>query len=197
MNLREQQARQTYERIILAAEQLVENTSFEKLSVEQICEYAEISKGGFYHHFPSKDQLISLLIGRQLGTAVTSQLEKHLQKGTALDLLKIYVDTMAEYLENSPANTLVRCWSALADHSDMLQESLTKSTFQLLDDIIKRGIKEGSIRQDLDEEFCQSYVNGVVTGIMIYGSIFKGEQPLKRFAAQSWELILSTLTVQK
>ena len=51
MNLRKQQALQTYYHILSTAKQLAENKPYESLSVEQICDCAGISKGGFYHHF--------------------------------------------------------------------------------------------------------------------------------------------------
>ena len=73
MNLREQQAQQTYEHILHTAECLLENSTYEKLSVNEIYEKAGISKGGFYHHFSSKDQLIALLIGRQMEQYIHKQ----------------------------------------------------------------------------------------------------------------------------
>ena len=66
MTNREQQAQKTYEHILQTAEQLLSTSSYEELSIREICERAGVSKGGFYHHFSSKDQLIAILIGRQM-----------------------------------------------------------------------------------------------------------------------------------
>ena len=103
MTARELQAQKTYENIILTAEQLTENNSFENISVDLICAKAGISKGGFYHHFPSKDQLISLLIGRQMGNLIEERIEPFFNKKNAFALLQIYIDTMVSYMGKQSA----------------------------------------------------------------------------------------------
>ena len=50
------------ERIILSAESLFSKNGFEATSVNIIISTAKVSKGAFYHHFNSKDDLISAII---------------------------------------------------------------------------------------------------------------------------------------
>lgn len=47
----------TRERLIGAAIDLIESSSFGAVSVDQICERAAVHKGSFYHYFPSKVDL--------------------------------------------------------------------------------------------------------------------------------------------
>src|ERR1043166_7602020 len=47
----------TRERIIHAARQLFNRHGFEAVSIDQIMARAKLTRGGFYHHFPSKDAL--------------------------------------------------------------------------------------------------------------------------------------------
>ncbi len=194
MNLRAKQARQTYENILLTAEQLLKNSSYEELSVDQICECAGISKGGFYHHFHSKDQLISLLIGRQLGNLLTEQIEPYLDKKNAFELLNIYINTTVEYIEANPRSMLVRCWLTLSENPEITNQAFAQESFRILHSIVALGKAEGSIRSDLDDEFCQAYINGTITGIILYGSTFKNHYTLQSFATESLKLIWQTFS---
>ncbi len=53
---------QTQELILKFARQLFAEQGFEHTSVNQICRNAGISKGAFYHHFCSKDELFLRLL---------------------------------------------------------------------------------------------------------------------------------------
>lgn len=194
MNLREQQAQQTFEKILLAAGQLLENCTIEALSVDQICQQAGVSKGGFYHHFSSKDQLVSLLIGQQMGKMIAEHVEPFLGKENAFGLLKKYADAMVEYLENCPRNILARCWLAIAEHPEKTGDVIATASFRALHAIVAQGQSEGTIRSDLDAEFCEAYINGTITGIMLYGSTFRDHFQLRAFAEDSLKLIYKTLS---
>jgi TetR/AcrR family transcriptional repressor of nem operon len=47
----------TRERIVMAARQLFNRHGFQSVSIDQIMARAQLTRGGFYHHFPSKDAL--------------------------------------------------------------------------------------------------------------------------------------------
>jgi len=193
MNHRKQQALQTYYHILSTAKQLAENKPYESLSVEQICDCAGISKGGFYHHFSSKDELIALLYGSELGTMLEEQLTYCIQNTSAFSLLKIYIDIIVEFLETKPRDTVIRCWLMLIAHPEITDRDFFLESFQIFYRIVEQGKQEGTIRSDLDTEFCQSFLNGTITGIILYGSAFKDTEALKNYALESLELIYKTL----
>ena len=56
---RRDQARETEKAILAAALELMRRQSFESVSVRDICKRAGITTGAFYHHFPSKEALLS------------------------------------------------------------------------------------------------------------------------------------------
>jgi len=55
---RQKQAEKTKKRIFEVASKLIEKRGFESVTVDEICKIAGIAKGGFYHHFNYKGQLI-------------------------------------------------------------------------------------------------------------------------------------------
>jgi AcrR family transcriptional regulator len=52
------------DRILDAAERLIRARGAGQLSVEAVAQEAEVSKGGFFHHFASKDELLVALLDR-------------------------------------------------------------------------------------------------------------------------------------
>ena len=62
------------DRILDAAERLIRARGVGQLSVEAVAQEAEVSKGGFFHHFASKDELLVALMDR-LVAQVQVQLE--------------------------------------------------------------------------------------------------------------------------
>jgi AcrR family transcriptional regulator len=58
------QSHQTKEAILASAQLLFAKTGYESASVASICESAGVSKGAFYHHFPSKQAIFFELMRR-------------------------------------------------------------------------------------------------------------------------------------
>ena len=61
----EQKSRETKERIYNASKIILKNEGYEQLSLKNICKVAGVSNGSFYHHFKSKDDLLSYYIEEQ------------------------------------------------------------------------------------------------------------------------------------
>ena len=58
-------SKETKERIFQAAKKILQKNGYENLSIKNICEEAGVSNGSFYHHFKTKDDLLSYYIEDQ------------------------------------------------------------------------------------------------------------------------------------
>ncbi len=58
-------SRETKARIFRAAKSILQKKGYEELSIKNICEEAGVSNGSFYHHFKTKDDLLSYYIEEQ------------------------------------------------------------------------------------------------------------------------------------
>lgn len=58
-------SKETKERIFQAAKNILQKSGYENLSIKNICEEAGVSNGSFYHHFKTKDDLLSYYIEAQ------------------------------------------------------------------------------------------------------------------------------------
>ena len=58
-------SQETKKKIFLAAKNILKKSGYEALSIKNICEEAGVSNGSFYHHFKTKDDLLSYYIEEQ------------------------------------------------------------------------------------------------------------------------------------
>ena len=65
LSRQQQKSRETKEKIFQAAKRILQKSGYEALSIKNICEEAGVSNGSFYHHFKTKDDLLSYYIEDQ------------------------------------------------------------------------------------------------------------------------------------
>lgn len=58
-------SQETKAKIFRAAKHILQKKGYEELSIKNICEEAGVSNGSFYHHFKTKDDLLSYYIEEQ------------------------------------------------------------------------------------------------------------------------------------
>ncbi len=64
---RQQRAEETRSHLLQAAEECFARLGYDATGVAEICARAGVSKGAFYHHFPSKQAVFLALLDRWLG----------------------------------------------------------------------------------------------------------------------------------
>lgn len=67
LSKQQMKSRETKRRIFRAAKTILQRDGYEQLSIKNICEEAGVSNGSFYHHFKTKDDLLSYYIEEQPG----------------------------------------------------------------------------------------------------------------------------------
>jgi AcrR family transcriptional regulator len=91
----------TRNKIILAARELFARTGYESASVDDICREAGISKGAFYHHFPSKQSVFMELLNEWLaGIEQGLELLRNSQTDAGEGLVRM-ADILPEILESA------------------------------------------------------------------------------------------------
>ena len=65
LSKQQQKSHDTKKRIFRAAKTILKQEGYEHLSIKNICREANVSNGSFYHHFKSKDDLLSFYIEEQ------------------------------------------------------------------------------------------------------------------------------------
>ncbi|MDD3174792.1 MAG: TetR/AcrR family transcriptional regulator [Herbinix sp.] len=65
LSKQQQKSKETRDRIFKAAKLIMKKNGYEALSIKNICDAANVSNGSFYHHFKTKDDLLSYYIEDQ------------------------------------------------------------------------------------------------------------------------------------
>jgi AcrR family transcriptional regulator len=135
--------------ILDVAQRLVYTKGYEQMTIQDILDDLQISKGAFYHYFDSKQALLEALIERTLDQGIQLILpivqNPHLP---ALEKLQSYFATIARWRTAQKAFflSLLRVWynddNAIV-RQKMRSTIVIKGITSLLTGIIRQGIQEG------------------------------------------------------
>jgi AcrR family transcriptional regulator len=142
--------------ILDAAQKLVYTRGYQQMSIQDILNELNISKGAFYHYFDSKQSLLDGLVDRMLDEA-----EQVLRPILAADLpaiekLRRYFDTGSRWKTDRKAFMLdlLRVWytdsNALVRQKQ--QAAAMKRVAPMLAEIIRQGVSEGVFTTDYPDE---------------------------------------------
>jgi AcrR family transcriptional regulator len=137
--------------ILDAAQRLVYSKGYESMTIQDILNAVEISKGAFYHYFPSKHALLEGLIDRSIVQAtniVAPVLED--PELSSLEKLTRYFDKISSWKISQKAYMiqLLRVW--YLDENSLLRHKMATAGIEFLSPIlinlINQGIAEGTMK---------------------------------------------------
>jgi len=169
---RKQQAR-TRDRkgeLVEIAYRLIADNGLEGFRIRQVAAAASIDNGTLHYHFASKETLIQSVVEHLMQDLKTNRCDQGNSKDwTALDELRAEFDDIRVRLHESPEQFIVLSELAIRSWRD---PSIAEM-FKRLDDgwrahleaLLKRGIKQGLFRKDLDVVPCARAIMVALRGI--------------------------------
>jgi AcrR family transcriptional regulator len=168
----QQRAEETRGRILGAAADCFSQRGYDSTSVAEICECAGVSKGAFYHHFPTKQAVFLELLAQWLRTL-----------DAGLDAACAGTGSVPESLQNM-AGMAGFVFSAAADQLPMFLEFLTQSAYDpavwkvtiapywkyraFFAEMVRQGVTEGSLRP-IDAEMTAQAIVSLAVGVILQG----------------------------
>jgi AcrR family transcriptional regulator len=139
-------AQRNRERILEVAKEAF-TRSGANASLDDIAKQAGVGPGTLYRHFPTREELLQAVYRSELEKLAAAE-RKFAQTMTPIEALRawllLFVDAIAAKELIAPAlNTLV------GDHKKMFEASYAQ-TLEAIRSLVKRAIKSGDIRRDLD-----------------------------------------------
>jgi TetR/AcrR family transcriptional repressor of nem operon len=134
--------------ILDEAQRLIQSKGYEQMTIQDILDGLQISKGAFYHYFGSKQELLEAVLARIMD--MTEQIllpvvhDPHLP---ALEKLQRFCATLARWktTQKSFLLALIRVW--YMDDNAIVRQKLHAASDQrmapLLTTIVRQGIQEG------------------------------------------------------
>jgi len=157
--------------ILNTALELFSKNGYDATSVAEICSMANVSKGAFYHHFPSKQDLFLVLMRTWL-----KDVDGMFQSADAeAENVPQIFDNMAEIsgglfdaLEGG-FPILLEFWTQ-ANRQPPVWKKAVEPYRQFLDyftNLVQRGINQGEFTQDLEPEVAARAIMSIAMGLLL------------------------------
>lgn len=157
------------EQVLDAAESIFASKGFHEATMQEIARKAEYATGTLYTMFESKDALFAAVVERRLpqiaeylrsamasGVSARDQIERFIGAffdffGARKELFQIYLHVTGGFL-----------WNVKAELGEHVHENLL-ALLGFLEDVFRRGIRDGELRPTLDARVAAVSLIGVLT----------------------------------
>ena len=145
---------------------------FDTTGVAQICTAAEVSKGAFYHHFPSKQALFLGLLGEWLQGVDTGLTAAAKDATSVPDGLLAMASEMREVFAAADGRVQIflEFWEQARHDPEIWKAFISpfRRYQEFFAGIVRRGIEEGSFRS-LDPQAAGLALVALAVGIVVQG----------------------------
>jgi AcrR family transcriptional regulator len=194
----QQRGEETRTRILDVAQEAFARYGYDATGVAEICRRAGVTKGGFYHHFPSKQDVFLEMLERWL-EGVDQELEV-MRSGeeTVPDELRAMTAMVpAVFQEAGGRLTLFLEFLTKAGHSPAVWQA-TVAPFRkyhaFFAKMISDGIKEGSLRP-VDPEMASNLLLSFAVGLLTMGLLDPFGGDWGRVAQEGMSMLMSGIEV--
>jgi AcrR family transcriptional regulator len=170
----QRRAEKTRERILKAAEECFARDGYDATGVAGICEVAGVTKGAFYHHFPSKQALFLALLQGWLGRLDTGI--EALRAGAPTvphGLLHMAGLTRLIFSEASGRLPIfLEFWNQASHDREVWQATVApyRRYRDWFADIVRAGVAEGSLRP-VDPDAASLAIVALAVGMLLQGML--------------------------
>lgn len=176
---------ETKERILSIALYYFLKKPYTEVTMNEILKASGLSKGGFYHHFESKEVLYREVIDRFILKAFLTEFDHFAdnQHNTPfIELVPLYIkeslkhlfefaDTkLEEYkLDMNDVNLYIVMFDMMKHYKgfDLMIDTLHKKEIDLFNILIDRAKENGEIRKDIDSASLAKHVHTLMHGISV------------------------------
>lgn len=184
---RKHQAKQTEQAILQAAMDLSRKQSFDKVSIREICQQAGITTGAFYHHFRSKEDLLSRGFA-PLDTFLEQALAGHEGEPPA-DRLRRILTNYAQFLENLGWELVARYYQRRLDApDDTASMDSSRFTLRAMADCLRQAEEEGGLLPGWSPDWTADFFFRHFRGVVIDWTLHRGSYHLLTKLEQDYAL---------
>ncbi len=158
-------------RLLAAAFDDIHKNGFQGMRVDAVLEKTGLTKGAFYHHFPSKQALgiavVDELIHGKISEIWLETLDRSNDPASAIqDALERAAECygMQMLLLGCPLNNLAQEMSPINEEFRVHINKIFNRWHQSLVGVLKRGIKAGNIKDHIDPQSVATFILASVEG---------------------------------
>jgi TetR/AcrR family transcriptional regulator len=160
--LREKEQRKN--EIVATAEKLFYKKGFDNVTMDEIAETVEISKGLLYVFFKNKDSLFFAIVTRKRRESTNLLTERLKTPATGAERLRAIIQWYVDITKGNPefsemASTYAPLlWSRLDRENEAALTEDVQPYYALLNAAIRDGMEDGTVRNDLDPVMLGYYI---------------------------------------
>lgn len=167
------------EQILIAAARCFRERGFHGSSIKNICETAGLSLGLLYHYFRNKEEIISVIVERELDHAMAA-FERLAGEGRRFDaLVDLNERTLRTLLAPSKYDVSLEVWAELErnPHLAMLLQKHYTAVKNRMVKTIRQAQEHGNIDPALDPGETAEMLGALFDGLMLRHHREKGKLP--------------------
>lgn len=190
----QQRSEETRARLLQAAAKEFSTSGYDAASVDDICAEAGVSKGAFYHHFPSKQAVFIALFEDWL-KGVDAGLEAAHQSTVPETLAGMsHMLPMIFAQAGGQLPMFLEFWRQ-ASHDDVVWTKISAPYQRYLDyfaALVRQGVTEGSFRK-VDPESAAQVIVSFAVGLLLQGLLAPDNTDWQKTAEESIKILMKGL----
>jgi AcrR family transcriptional regulator len=189
-------SQETRERIKQVALELFSKTGYDATGVAEICQAAGVSKGAFYHHFPTKQAVFLSLLDEWVQSLGEQMLPITSSQKPIPEALQELAWMMDQVFEDASGRlpVFIEFWRQARHHPEIWEASVAPyHTFRVyFAGLIQKGIDEGSFRP-VDPQAAAETLVALAVGLLLQGTLDPRGADWGKTTRQSIQFLLEGL----
>lgn len=161
---RELKSKKNKNKIFVTAIDLIRKKGYDNVSINEICSLAGFTKGAFYHHFNSKDDLLIQLL-KDVDDYYIVEVLPRLEGKTSKEQLIFFIQEFAYCGYGVGVDVVKNLFKSQTNALNDFMNDLDRPFFKILVDIIKTGQEKNVFIDNLSSEelakYCRTFIWGV------------------------------------
>ena len=191
---------ETRNRILSAAEEGFASQGYDSTGVAEICERAGVTKGGFYHHFPSKQALFLELLARWL-QLLDTQLDAIGAQACSVPKALLAMTEVVEPVFHEASSRLplfLEFWRQASLDSAVWEAAVApyRRYRSLFARMIETGVAEGTLRP-IDSGVAAGTIVSLAVGLVMQGLMDPQGADWGRVARQSVRWLVDSIAADR
>lgn len=189
---------ETKKRLIECARKLFKEKGFNNTTVDDIIKEANSSKGGFYTHFKTKEELLFDMLPI-LDEAYNAFLKIESKYENTLDKITLYIEYVFNIITNEIGLEFISTIYA-SQIKDLKTERFLiaseRTYYQILEKLIEEGKSKNEIKQEIDTKHTVDLFTTCFRGTIYDWCLHKGEYDLAKYGGEIMDIMLNYIKLE-
>ena len=166
----QKRSQKTQEKILSTSYNLFMLQGYDQTGVAQICATAEISKGAFYHHFPSKHEVLMNLIGNWLqGIDLRFEIIQNEALSTPQKMNLMAAELNEIFVRADQLPMFLEIWIQSIRDPSVSKKVISPyyKYISFFEEIFNQGILEGSFSTEINTHYSSKLIMAFAMGLIL------------------------------